>query len=117
MMWSEFQSGTGCKNTPYNYRVYKDLEILYMHSDRTHEEIYEYGKKLVDNSLTQQEMEQIVRYKQRIENHRQTLEDLKQNIESYKMLGMSDMVRYCKKRIRVEKDIIRGLKEVLNSIR
>lgn len=57
MLYDEFLVGTGCKDNATNYAVYKDLEILYMNSNKTKEEIYEYGKKLVDNSLTQQQIE------------------------------------------------------------
>ena len=52
MLYDEFLQGTGCRDNEKNYRVYKDLEILYMNSDLTKEKIYEYGKKLVDNSLS-----------------------------------------------------------------
>ena len=52
MLYDEFLTGTGCRDNEKNYRVYKDLEILYMNSDLTKEKIYEYGKKLVDNSLS-----------------------------------------------------------------
>ena len=56
MMYSEFVKGTGCKQTEHNYKVFCDLEIMYMNSDLTKEEIYEYGKKLVDNSKTLEEI-------------------------------------------------------------
>ena len=52
MLYDEFLAGTGCRDNEKNYRVYKDLEILYMNSELTKEKIYEYGKKLVDNSLS-----------------------------------------------------------------
>lgn len=52
MLYDEFLVGTGCRDNEKNYSVYKDLEILYMNSDITKEKIYEYGKKLVDNSLS-----------------------------------------------------------------
>ena len=52
MLYDEFLQGTGCRDNEKKYRVYKDLEILYMNSDLTKEKIYEYGKKLVDNSLS-----------------------------------------------------------------
>lgn len=51
MLYSEFIAGTGCKNTSHNFRVYKDLEIMYDNSGITKEQIYEYGKKLVDNDV------------------------------------------------------------------
>ena len=56
-MYNEFVNGTGCKENDHNYGVYKNLEILYMNSDMSKEEIYEYGKKLVDNSKSQAEIE------------------------------------------------------------
>ena len=56
MLFSEFREGTGCKDNQHNHEVYKNLEIMYMNSDMTKEEIYEYGKKLVDNSKTVEEL-------------------------------------------------------------
>ena len=56
MMYCEFVAGTGCKDTPHNYKVFEDLEVMYMNSDLSKEQIYEYGKKLVDNSKTEKEL-------------------------------------------------------------
>lgn len=56
MLYDEFLAGTGCRDNADNYKVYKDLEILYMNSDLTKQEIYEYGKKLVNNALTAQQI-------------------------------------------------------------
>ena len=52
MLYDEFLACTGCRDNSDNYKIYKDLEILYMNSDITKEQIYEYGKKLVNNALT-----------------------------------------------------------------
>ena len=57
MLYSEFVEGTGCKENEHNYKVYKNLEIMYMNSDMSKQEIYEYGKKLVDNSKSEKEIE------------------------------------------------------------
>lgn len=56
MMYSEFLQGTGCKENGHNYKVYLNLEIMYMNSNMSKEEIYEYGKKLVDNSKSVSEL-------------------------------------------------------------
>lgn len=56
MLYDEFLAGTGCRDNADNYKVYKDLEILYMNSELTKQEIYEYGKKLVNNALTAQQI-------------------------------------------------------------
>ena len=57
MLYDEFIAGTGCRDNADNYKVYKDLEVLYMNSDLTKDEIYAYGKKLVNNALTEKQIE------------------------------------------------------------
>lgn len=57
MMYSEFVNGTKCKDNEHNRQVFKNLEVMYMNTEMTKEEIYEYGKKLVDNSKTPEEIE------------------------------------------------------------
>lgn len=66
MMYSEFVNGTGCKQTAHNYAIFQHLEIMYMNSDLTKQEIYEYGKKLVDNRKTDEEIEFERQTKERI---------------------------------------------------
>lgn len=56
MLFSEFVEGTGCKENDHNYEVYKNLEIMYMNSNMSKQEIYEYGKKLVDNSKSPEQV-------------------------------------------------------------
>ena len=57
MLYEEFVRGTGCRENEHNYEVYKNLEVMYMHTDLSKEQIYEYGKKLVDNSLSKDQLE------------------------------------------------------------
>ena len=54
MLYSEFVAGTGCRENEHNYKVYKNLEIMYMNSDMSKDEIYEYGKKLVNNTESEE---------------------------------------------------------------
>lgn len=56
MLYNEFIEGTGCKDNEHNYKLYKELELIYMNSDCTKEHIYEMGKKLVDNSKSESEL-------------------------------------------------------------
>ena len=73
-MYSEFVQGTGCKDNEKNYEVFKNLEVMYMNTNMTKEQIYEYGKKLVDNSKSEEEI--------RIENQiKDEIESLKNDIE------------------------------------
>jgi len=55
-MYAEFVKGTGCKQNEHNYKVFCNLEQMYMNTEMTKEEIYEYGKKLVDNSKSEEEL-------------------------------------------------------------
>ncbi len=59
MLYDEFVKGTGCRETEKNYQVYKELEAIYMNSDLSKDEIYEIGKMRVDNTLTEQEQDEI----------------------------------------------------------
>lgn len=88
MLYSEFIEGTGCKENDHNYKVYKDLEVMYMNSNLTKTEIYEYGKKLVDNSKSKEEIEfeeninaQIAELK---EEHKHYVAEAKRYEEYYK---------------------------------
>lgn len=56
MLYIEFIQNTGCVDNDHNYEVYKNLEVLYMNSDVSKETIYEYGKKLVDNSKSPEQI-------------------------------------------------------------
>lgn len=76
MMYSEFVAGTGCRENEHNYEVFKNLEIMYMNSDMSKEQIYEYGKKLVDNSKSEEQL----RFEQEIKDEIKALkEQIKDN--------------------------------------
>ena len=65
MLYSEFIQGTGAKDTEYNYRVYKNLEALYMTNDSmTKADVYKAAAALIDNSETPAEKE----IRERLEN-------------------------------------------------
>ena len=61
MLYDEFLQGTGCRETDYNYSVYKDVEEIYMNSNITKEEAYAIGKMRVNNGLTEEEETEILR--------------------------------------------------------
>lgn len=127
MLWSEFVEGTGCKDNEKNYKVYKDLEIMYMNSDLTKAEIYEYGKKLVDNSKSEAELKVEAEVKEKIEEHNAEIAQYKMWIESnetfvryWKEQGDKEMVAFYrnpikswKEEIRYHKNQIQALKWVL----
>ena len=83
MLYSEFITGTGCKDTEYNYNVYKNLEIMYMNSEMTKAQIYEYGKKLVDNSKSEKQIEFENEIKAEIESLENELRYTKREADRY----------------------------------
>lgn len=120
MLYQEFVKGTGCKETDHNYQVYRDLEILYMNSDKTKDEIYEYGKKLVDNSKTEKELELEARIQAEIKSHQMMIEAYKNDITLQESLYEYDRdrerklcIKHFKDEIKRERNMIRSLKWVL----
>lgn len=112
MMYSEFVEGTGCKDSEYNYNVFKNLEIMYMNSNMSKEEVYEYGKKLVDNSKSEAELKAEAKIKEDINGFKQYIEWCKQDVERYQ--GYLDNCINTKEEIKEYKDAI---KRVKNNIR
>lgn len=84
MMYSEFAEAVGCKDNDHNHKVFRDLEIMYMNSDMSKAEIYEYGKKLVDNSKSEKELALEAEVKAEIENVKSEIESDKHWVSYYK---------------------------------
>lgn len=81
MLYDEFREGTGCRDNAYNFKVYKDLEIIYMNTDITKHDIYEYGKKLVNNDLTDEQKEWNREIDERVERLKMRLDDFKKMLD------------------------------------
>lgn len=114
MLYSEFIEGTQCRDNDFNHKVYKNLEILYMSSDLTKEEIYEYGKKLVDNSKTAEEIAFEEEIKAEMRKYKQYIKDAKQTLEYYRSIDRKDMIKIVREEIREYKRKIYELNWVLN---
>lgn len=111
MMYSEFVAGTGCKDNPHNYKVFQNLEIMYVNSDMTKAEIYEYGKKLVDNSKSAAEIELERQIAETIQDWKNQIAYHEQEIEFYrhwKEQGL-DLFNY-KASMKYHREQIRDLK-------
>lgn len=115
MLFSEFQQGTGCKDNEYNYKVYKDLEVMYMNSDMSKAEIYEYGKKLVDNSKTEQELELEARIKREIANYKELIQQERRMKAEYEMMEQRVLVAVCRNNMKRYRRRIAELKWVLEA--
>ena len=86
MLWSEFIEGTGCRDNQHNWEVYKNLEIMYMNSDMSKQDIYEYGKKLVSNEKSNAELELEAKLKAEIKEYKVEIKRLNDELKRYKEL-------------------------------
>lgn len=84
MLYEEFLIGTGCKMNEHNYKVYKDLEVMYMNSDISKEQVYEYGKKLVNNDKSQAELEFENKIKADIKACKLEIKRINEDVKKYK---------------------------------
>jgi hypothetical protein len=127
MLYEEFVKGTGCKPTEKNYKVYKDLEVMYMNSDKTKEEIYEYGKKLVDNSKSEEQIRLENEIKAEIKSARNRIKTYTENAKYYEAIAKSETDSVWKKdykgyarqereNARQERSKIRELKFILGTM-
>lgn len=115
MLYSEFVEGTGCAENDYNYKVYKDLEVMYMNSDLTKSQIYEYGKKLVNNEKPTHVIELENQVKAEIKDFKDKIVEYRKSKEYYRSIGNTSMTRYCNEEIKRFKHKIEGLKWVLGA--
>lgn len=105
MLYSEFIEGTGCKENDYNYQIYKRLELMYMADDSiSKQEIYEYGKKLVDNSKSEAEIAFENEINSEIARLKEDIAYYKQQVEFY------SEVSWGKSNIKYAKDEIKKLR-------
>ena len=85
MLYSEFVENTGCKDNDNNYIIYKRLELMYMADDTiSKQDIYEYGKKLVDNSKSPAQLALEEKINEEIAEYKTRLKDAKHWIKYYK---------------------------------
>lgn len=125
MLYSEFIEGTSCKDNEHNYQVYKNLEIMYMNSDMSKADIYEYGRKLVDNSKSAAEIEAETAAKEEIETCKRQIEIYKKEIEWKEtcikewsddkewVKELKGTIKHYKEQIKYHRARIRALKGIL----
>ena len=123
MLYSEFVENTGCKETDYNYNIYKRLEILYMNDETiTKQEIYEYGKKLVDNSLTEKQIAWNADIDRQIAEHTTVIDyyksEIKYNEDAIKLwAGDADMIKGYRKSIKWNKQEIAYHRNLIKNLK
>lgn len=124
-MYSEFIEGTCCKDNQHNYEVFKNLEVMYMNSDMTKEQVYEYGRQLVNNEKSAEQIELEKEIEAEIEQHKRQIEYWKSEIAwKEQCIAMADgdqewikdckrMIRNYKEHMKQERNEVRALKWVL----
>lgn len=124
MLYNEFVEGTGCKDNEHNYKVYKELELIYMNSDCTKAHIYEMGKKLVDNSKSEAELKVEAEVKAEIEEHKAEITQYKKWIEEnkefaayWKEQGDKEMVAFYKNPIKHWEQEIKYHRNQINALK
>ena len=127
MMYCEFAEAVGCKNNEHNRKVFDDLEVMYMNSDLSKEQIYEYGRKLVDNSKSEEELKleaeinaEIDMLKREIEQYKDWVDVDEQSLRLWKSYEDKDMIKryrnsikFWKEEIKTRRNRISALKWVL----
>ena len=122
MLFSEFVNGTGCKDNEHNHEVFRNLEIMYMNSDMTKDEIYEYGKKLVDNSKSEETIRIEQQIRREIEECKETISYWKADVERYQMYLASfvntiEDEKYYKQQIKNDRAEIRRLQNKIKALK
>lgn len=124
MMYDEFIAGTDCRDNEYNMKIYKDLEILYMNSNLSKQEIYEYGKKLVNNDLSEKQKEWNKEMEEKIEDLKIRMQDWKDMLEKdeeacryWKTQGedFKDLYKRYKNDVRIDRENIRMIRATMNN--
>lgn len=123
MLYEEFVEGTGCRDNADNYKVYKDLEIMYMNSEMTKQEIYEYGKKLVNNGLTEKQIawnadidRQIAELNEKVEYYKSDIDYNKNSIEYWKNFDR-DMVDSFKRSLKWDRQQLNYYKNQIRNLK
>jgi len=125
MMYSEFVENTGCRDNDYNREVFRKLEIVYMNDESMSKaEVYEWGKKLVNNDLTDEQKEWNQDRKTEIKFLTMSAEEWKERLVNYRDYARSSVtsedrkywneeVKYCQDKIKIIRVEIRHQKELI----
>ena len=87
MLYSEFIENTGCVANEFNRRLFLRLEILYMNDDTiTKEEIYDMGRKLMNNEKPQYIIELENSLKEELKERKERIQNMRTEIKSWQSM-------------------------------
>ena len=114
MLYSEFISGTKCRDNAHNYEVYKALEALYMNSDATKADVYKAARPFLNNEKSAEQVaaEQEIIAAAEIEERR--AEYARWNIEYHEAIDDKKTAKYYKNEYRTataKAKMLRGMIE------
>ncbi len=112
MLYSEFLEGTKSSASEYNYKVFENLNNIYMENEEiTKSEIYEIGKKLVrEPELSKTTIELIANAQNEIKQSESSITYYKDRIETMKLyieISTPEEIKAYKQSIKNYKEQIR----------
>lgn len=113
MLFSEFQAGTNCRDNEHNHNVYRRLEVAYMNSDLTKEEIYTMAAPLLDNSKSAEQLRLEAEIIAEIDALRAQIETNKSSAAYYAAIGNKHMAAFYTADNKYLRGRIKALKWVL----
>lgn len=124
MMYCEFAKATGCKDNEHNHRVFNELEIIYMNTDCSKEHIYEMGRKLIDNSKSEEELKfeaevnaEIESHKAEIIKYKNWISDDELHLSYWKGQGDKSMISQYRHNIKSWKNEIKEHRNQINALK
>lgn len=112
MLYSEFINGTNCKDTEQNYNIYKGLELIYMNSDISKDEVYKMGKRLVNNDLTPEQKAHNAEIQEQIEELEQEIVNMQFWLDRTPYSDKQS-IKYYEREIKAKKLSIKTLKSLI----
>lgn len=122
MLFHEFQENTGCHDNEYNHTLFKRLEIIYMNDDTiSKSEIYEMGKKLMNNDKSEKQLAFEKGLKDEMNGYKEQIKVLKNDIKYYKTLLVDEwdktLIKEWKSSIRWRREDIKRLEQKIYGIK
>ena len=131
MLYSEFVENTGCMANEFNHRLFLRLELIYMNDDTiTKEEIYDMGRKLMNNEKPQYILELENDLKEELEERKERIQNMRTEIKSWQSMIKQEQenplweskqlihswrgnIKWLREQIKIQKRKIEGIKWIL----
>lgn len=131
MLYSEFVEHTGCVANAFNHRLFLRLELIYMNDDTiTKEEIYDMGRKLMNNEKPQYIIELENDLKEELKERKERIQNMRTEIKSWQSMIKREQenplweskqlihswrgnIKWLREQIKIQKRKIEGIEWIL----